>query len=58
MQLKILLAGGPPSSPPMITLLPTKIMKHTTATIRNTNTENATAPAGTAYYLPSCVAAQ
>ena len=46
--LAILLSLGPPNSPPITALLPTKIKKQITATIKNTKTEKATAPAGTA----------
>lgn len=47
--LRYLLLVGPPSSPPITALLATKIMKHTTATMRKTNTEKPNSPAGTLY---------
>ena len=42
---------GPPSSPPINTLLATRMMKHTTATIKNMKTENERPLDGTLYSL-------
>jgi len=52
MQLSNLLMYGPPSSPPMNYLLAIRMMKQMMATARKTNTEKATSPSGTSYYLP------
>lgn len=38
---------GPPSSPPIKHLLKINTMKHRTATIKKTKTENTRSPAGT-----------
>lgn len=44
--------GGPPNSPPTMTLLSMIIMKSITATIKKIMTENEMSPAGTLYGLP------
>jgi len=44
---RYLIVPGPPNSPPTNTLLRIITMKQTTATIRNTKTENPRSPAGT-----------